>query len=94
MSDKSYVDDVGTVVLVDTGSDIQTATTTNLLVKKPDGTEVTWTGTLSGTDSITYTIVADDFDQAGTYSLQSYVETAAWQGSGETVTFIVYSAFA
>ena len=34
---KVYIDDVGTVIEVDVGVDVSTATTTDLDVKKPDG---------------------------------------------------------
>lgn len=95
MSSKLYVGDEGTVFEVDVGTDISAASTTNLKVKKPDGSEVTWTGAANGSTNtqIDYTIVADDLDQAGRYKLQSYVVTASWDGLGETAEFVVHGAF-
>lgn len=93
MADKSYVGDVGTILVVDTGSDITLATTTKILVRKPDGTETFWTGTLYNTRYIKYTILANDFDMSGTYYLQSYVVLPTWTGRGETATITVYDYY-
>jgi hypothetical protein len=95
MSSKLYVGDEGTVFEVDVGTDISAASTTDLKVQKPDGSEATWTGAANGgtNTQIDYTIVADDLDQAGRYRLQSHVVTASWNGLGETAEFVVYSAF-
>lgn len=86
---KYYVGDVGTQILVDTCSDITTATLVRLDVTKPDGTEVQWVGSVSDTTKILYIVSAGDFDQAGEYRLQSYVEIPGWQGHGDTITFRV-----
>lgn len=90
---KYYVGDVGTEILVDTGSDISSASTLELRVKKPDGTTDTWTGTLDGTDSISYTTVSGDFDQSGEWTLQAYVVLPSWTGRGESVAFTLYDSF-
>ena len=91
--DKSYIDDIGTVITVDVGVDITDATSVKLLVKKPDGTEVEWTGTVYSTQYIRYTVVEDDFDQAGTYKVQSYVVTPDGTWKGETDSFKVYDEY-
>ena len=89
---KIYQGDVGTVFSVDVGTDISSATTTNLKVCKPDGSNVTWIGAINGgiNTQIDYTIVTDDLDQVGEYKLNAYVVTATWTGHGETVPFVVY----
>ena len=88
-----YQGDVGTALIVDTCNDITTATVTNLLVQKPDLSMVTWVGTVFETTKIRYTIQAGDFDQAGEYRLQSYVEMPSWVGRGDTAIFKVTKAF-
>ena len=95
MASKLYVDDEGTVFEVDVGTDVSGASTTDLKVRKPDGTRVSWTGAVNGVTNtqIDYTIVTDDLDQSGTYRLQSYVVTPTWTGRGETAEFVVYAAF-
>ena len=92
---KIYQADEGTVFQVDVGVDISAASTTDLKVRKPDGTLVSWTGTANGSinTQIDYTTVTDDLDQTGQYRLQAYVVTATWDGRGETATFTVYKAF-
>jgi len=92
---KIYQDDVGTVFEVDVGDDLSSATTTDLKVRKPDGTTTTWTGTKDGVvnSQINYTIVEDDLDQVGEYLLQAYVVTPTWTGRGETAAFVVSSSF-
>lgn len=91
---KYYVGDVGTEIIVDTCSDISTSTVRDLLVEKPDGTRVTWHGSVYETTKIRYVVRAGDFDQAGEYSVQAYVEMPGWTGKGNTVTFKVTGEFA
>jgi hypothetical protein len=88
-----YVGDEGTEIIVDTCSDISAATVTDLIVRKPDGTQVTWSGAIYDTTKIRYVTTTGDFDQAGRYRLQAYVEMPGWKGFGETTTFKVLAAF-
>jgi hypothetical protein len=90
---KYYVGDIGTEVIVDTCSNISSATTANLKVEKPDGTLVTWVGVVYQTTKIRYVILDGDFDQAGKYLMQAYVEIGSWSGHGDTVTFTVSELF-
>ena len=93
MGNKMYVGDIGTVITLDTNETISSATTTNIEVRKGDGTITTWTGSLSGTDSVTYTTVDGDFSCSGIYKVQAYVVMVGWSGLGETAEFTVYGAF-
>lgn len=81
-----HLDDIGTIIRVtiqDTSEtcvtaalDVSTATTTDLIFKKPDGTKVTQTGgfTTDGTDGkIEYTTIANDIDQIGEWKIQVYL---------------------
>ena len=98
---KIYQGDVGTVVeaaVCDENGDavdLSGATTTDIKVKKPDGTTTTWTGAVNGSISnqIDYTTVSGDLDQAGRYKVQAYVVTPLWSGLGETAKFTVYEAY-
>jgi len=85
-----YVGEEGTTLLVNTGVDITSATTTNLYVIKPDGTASEWVGSATDTTYITYTIVEDDFDQAGVYLIKSYVVVGDWSGYGNEASLAIY----
>lgn len=90
---KYYVGDVGTEIIVDTCSDISTATLARLIVEKPDGTIENWDGAVFETTKIRYVVSVGDFDQAGKYNLQAYVEMPGGQWRGNTVTFTVSPVF-
>ncbi len=93
MGNKIYVGDIGTVITLDTNETISAATTTDIRVKKGDSTLATWTGSLSGSDSVAYTIADGDLSCSGTYKVQAYVVIPGWSGLGETAEFLVYAAF-
>ena len=93
MGNKIYVGDIGTVITLDTNETISSATTTDIKVKKGDGTTATWTGSLSGSDSVEYTIVDGDLSCSGIYKVQAYVVMPGWSGLGETAEFTVWNAF-
>ena len=88
-----YVGDVGTAIIVDVCSDITAATVAALDVTKPDGTQVRWVGSVYETTKIIYYVKSSDFDQAGEYRLQSYIEIPGWSGHGNTTTFKVTELF-
>jgi hypothetical protein len=92
---KVYVDDLGTLIQLDVGEDINTASTIEIKVKEPDGTEVTWSATESSGDSnvIEHTIVAEDIDQPGSYLLQAHIVLGTWTGVGETAQLQVHEKF-
>jgi hypothetical protein len=96
---KYYVGDVGTEILVDTGSDISTATVLKLLVKKPCGAELEWTGELGPPNAvgvytkIMYIVKEGDWNEAGWWNVQAYVELPGWKGKGDTVKFKLYSEY-
>lgn len=93
MSDKVYVGDYGTVISVDCGEDISTATVTELKVQKPGGDTVTWTASIYGTDYLRYIIQDGDLDEAGVWKVQAAVTLPSWKGLGETDTFTVFEAY-
>jgi hypothetical protein len=90
---KIYVGDIGTDIRLDCGSDISTATETNIEVLKPDGSTETWTGTIVDDNFISHITVDGDLDMKGSYKVQAAVTMPAWEGRGETTSFIVYDVF-
>lgn len=94
---KHYVGETGTQIIVDCGQNISAATGCLLYVRKPDGTLVTWTPTILTLNSLpnylSYSTLAGDFDQIGSYCLQSYMMLAGWSGRGETVMFQILGNF-
>ena len=95
---KHYVDEVGSIIIVNTGIDLSGASTHQLKVKKPDGTTVTWNASVysvgSNPNYLKYTSVSGDLDQAGEYKVQPYVVLSSWSGCGETSRFNVTPLFA
>lgn len=89
----SYVDDVGTEVLVDTVEDISTATIVKLNVRKPSGTEVEWAGAIYQNHYIRYIIQADDLDEPGEYAIQADVTTPSGHWLGSTAVLSVHAEF-
>lgn len=92
-TDKYYVGDIGTAIIVDTGTDISTAIETKLSVKKSDGSSVWWVGSIYNTNYIKYLTVEGDFSVPGVYMLQSYVKLASGCWFGNTVRFVVSARF-
>jgi hypothetical protein len=93
MTDKYYVGDIGTDIIVDCGTEITGATNTKLKVQKPDGTTAEWVASIDGTDNLKYTIIAGDFNVAGTYFLQASLSLGGWTGLGDTAKFIVHEPY-
>lgn len=99
---KHYIDEVGTVVLINTGGDISDADTVSLDIKKPSGAIVEWVGTVADIirDGITYenygiryVILAGDFNEAGIYKLQSLIDGIPGNWPGNTANFRIYARF-
>lgn len=92
--EKPYVGDIGTLIEVETGVDLSVVATLEIRVVKPNGTTDEWTATKSSSnDSIAqYTIIADDFNVAGTWTGQIYVSFDAdntW--FGRTFSFELFA---
>lgn len=95
MACKSYVEDVGTEILVDCGEDISTSTLQSIVVKKPDGTMVEWASSLHPTElnQFRYIVGIGDFNLPGKYLCQAKLVMGTWSGLGETFSFKVYDVF-
>jgi len=90
-----FKNDIDIPIIIDTKEDLTTATKISIKVRKPDGTDFEWIGTLYQTTKIKYMTVDGDLDQAGTYKIQGYAEIPpARKGRTETISFKVKDYFA
>jgi hypothetical protein len=90
---KHYKGEKGTVITLDAGIDISNGSSFKIEVEKPDGTKVSWTGALSNTRYITYTLQTGDFDQTGNYKIQSHIVAPNGEWYGETIAIYVNEYF-
>ncbi len=98
---KHYQNEIGTVIIVNTGGDISSANV-SLKVKKPSGAIVEWIGTVTDvvrgsvtfTDyGIRYVVIAGDFNEAGIYCLQAFIDDIAGEWPGNNVRFRIFEPF-
>jgi len=89
---KTYVGDTPVIVL-DCKTDISTASALAIEVRKPNGTEVIWPASLSGSTAVQYETATDTLDMPGIWLMQAHVTIGAGVWSGETWTLPVYAAF-
>jgi len=76
-----------------TAIDISDATTTEIILKKPDGTTVHKTAYFltDGVDGkIRYTAASGDFDLVGSWKIQGYIVTPSGEWSSEFESFKVH----
>lgn len=91
---KIYTGDVGTVIKLDTKEDISSSTDVRIIYEKPDGTSTEWIATINGSSYVQYiTTSTSDLDQAGTWTVQVYVDLGSWVGHGESTHFKVYDLY-
>jgi hypothetical protein len=93
MANKYYVGDIGTVIDVDLGENISTATSVAFSILKPDGTTETWEAEIYADNYLRYATQEGDLDQAGTYKIQPLITLLAWSGRGETAEFEITAEF-
>lgn len=93
MTTKTYVGDTGTVIVLDCGQDISTASARSIEVRKPDKSTVTWSASASGTTAIQFTTLAGTLDMPGTWRLQAKVTLPSGTWRGETAQLEVYNPF-
>ena len=89
---KTYINDES-YIRCDMGSDISTATVTQIKYKKPSGTTGVWTPTAYSATELEYKFTAAELDEVGVWKIQTYVEVADFKGLGETSSFTVYGEF-
>lgn len=93
MTSKVYAGDTGTRITLGCGTNISTASALEIMARKPDGTAVTWTATLSGADSLYFDTLANTLDQAGDWALQARVTIGSGVWRGETILLTVHAAY-
>jgi hypothetical protein len=92
-TDKIYVGDIGTEIVLDLGINVSGASTLNMKVKKPSGVVVTWTAVVDGGTLIKHVCEAGDLDRAGIYLIQAFVAIGGFSGHSVTVEVPVYDRF-
>lgn len=93
MTEKIYVGDVGTAIVLDCGSDITAATARTIEAQRPDGTTVSWVASADGTTRIRFVTIAGSLNASGKWKLQAKVVTPAGTWLGRTVSMTVYKPF-
>jgi hypothetical protein len=81
------VNDVGTLIKISPsdGLDISSAISSSVRYQKPSGNTGTWTGSVVD-NTIQYTTIDGDIDEAGMWYFQAFVELPSWQGSSDIVS--------
>lgn len=76
-----YMNDIGTTIKIKVQNrDISTGSNYKIYYKSPDGTTGSWNASLHNTDTIEYAVGVDDFNVAGKWQIQGYVELPGWSG--------------
>lgn len=79
----AFIGDTGTIISLDCGTDVSTASSRNIVARKPNGAKVTWPAVADTTTSIKYTTTSGDLDVAGVWKLQAVIVMPGWQGVGD-----------
>lgn len=90
MADKVYINEVGKILKLDTGINVDAATSQSVYVNKPDGTVASWDGSIVDSNYVQHTTEAGDLDQSGTYRVQAVVTVGGIERKGNTARFTVY----
>lgn len=81
--------DIGLEIIVETDFDLTGATVTDLKIKKPNGTIVTWDADIYDETKLRYVTEDGDLDQYGIYEGMARVAVGTWSGSGDIFEFKV-----
>jgi hypothetical protein len=104
MSNKHYVGEAGTSLILDTGVLIGSATAYSIKYLKPGGvTSGSWSASLyssysalasaTGTYLLSRTLLTTDFDVPGEWKFQAFIGAIDGTWFGETVKENIYGAF-
>lgn len=97
---KVYAGDIGTKIILDTGTDLSAATAQKIYYEKPSRENGDWPAEIEGPAAdgkIQHTTVLNDIEvgEHGIWKLQSYVEFSSGQKlRGETVELTIYERMA
>ena len=67
-----------------------------LYVRKPDGTEATWTAAAASTTFLVYTTTATDLNIKGLYDINAYIQdttSTTWNFTGRTFQLRVWDKY-
>ena len=90
MSNRVFVGDYGTEVILEIGEDVSSSTVRKIQYEKPDGSTGQWDASVYNTTFIKYTTIEDDIDQNGFWKFRAYIELPSWVGYGESDTVEIY----
>jgi len=92
MSGEIYKNDIGTAIILDSGSDISLATIKKIKYEKPNEAKGEWEDGVEifEVNKLKYFTKNGDLNQVGTWTVQIYVELPAWKGHGEKAKFVVH----
>lgn len=89
-TNKVYVGDTGTAIIVDSGVDISAATAMSIEVRKPDGVIVSLPANASGLTALRFDTLPDTLDVPGAWRVQPKVTLPSGTWRGETAVMQVY----
>jgi len=78
-----YLGDVGTVIILDCGSNVSTATVRKMRARMPNGGIKEFTASADTNNTIKYVLLDGDFNVAGNWQVQAYIDMPGWKGRGE-----------
>ena len=91
---KTYIGDIGTAIVLDTGQSLAGASAVSIEVLRPGGTVLaSWPATVVESTKVQYISAADTFAAAGEHKLQARVVLPSGTWLGETVGLTVYRPF-
>jgi hypothetical protein len=90
---KVYVGDTGTAIVLDVGVNISAASAQSIEAQRPDGSTVSWAGTIFETNKVRFVTQADSLNVAGDWKLQSRVVLPTGTWLGEVVKLTVHRPF-
>jgi len=90
---KTYVGDTGTLIQLDVGQSLAGAISVSIEAQRPDGTAVSWAGTVVDTTKVQFTTLAGTFNMGGNWKLQAKVVLPSGAWLGELAELTVYRPF-
>lgn len=81
-----YKNDVGTELILDCGVDVSAATVRKVRVRNPFGGVKEFVAVANTSNTIKYVLLDGDFNVAGNWQVQAYIEMPGWKGRGEWAT--------
>jgi len=92
---KVFLNDVGTKIVFDTGTDVSTLTEAKIKAKSPSGLFQEWTAAIGATPtSVTYITQNGNFNELGTWKLQVFIRLPGWTGHGSVAEVKVENVLA